>query len=239
MRYIYGPVKSRRLGYSLGISTVPYKVCSFDCVYCQLKRTTRQTLERKRYIPERDILKEFESFFKHKPQDLKIDCVTFSGSGEPTLHKFLGRLIRAIKSMTSVPVVLITNGSTLLDPKVRKDILDVDILIPSLDAVTQDIFEKIDRSVKGLKVKDIMGGGLKSFRKAFGGKIWLEIMLVRGLNDSLRYLKKMKKIIDTIQPDRIQLNSPVRPPAEKWVQPATARTLRMARAIFDNNCDII
>lgn len=238
MKYIYGPVKSRRLGYSLGISTVPYKVCSFDCVYCQLKQTTRKTLSRQRYVPPEDILEELKSFFQHRPQRLKIDHITFSGSGEPTLHQDIGALIRSVKALTKRPVVLITNSSTLIDPRVRRELQAADIVIPSLDAVTQDVFEKIDRPIRGLKIKDIMNA-LKKFRKGFKRQIWLEIMLVRGLNDSVEYLKKMKKAIDAIRPDRVQLNSPVRPPAEIWVKPATVKTLRTAKALFGKNCDIV
>lgn len=238
MRYIYGPVQSRRLGWSLGVNPVLTKVCNFDCVYCQLKRTTVLTRERKKYVPEEEILEELKGFFKNKPKDLKVDCITFSGSGEPTLHKSIGRLVRAVKALTHLSVALMTNSSTLADPCVRRDLQDVDIIVPSLDAVTQGVFEKIDRPVQGIKVQDIIRG-LISFRRTFRGQIWLEIMVVKGINDSPEYFKKMKKIVDKINPDRIQLNSPVRIPAEGWVRPASQATLAKARKIFGNNCDIV
>jgi wyosine [tRNA(Phe)-imidazoG37] synthetase (radical SAM superfamily) len=238
VKYIYGPVKSRRLGNSLGISIVPYKVCSFDCVYCQLKKTTKKTKQRKNYAPVGEILKELKDFFINKPKDLKIDCVTFSGSGEPTLHSSIGALIRAVKELTRLPVVLITNSSAMVDPKVSRDLKDVDLLIPSLDAVTQDVFEKIDLPIKGSRIEDIIEALIK-FRRTFKGKMWLEVMLVRGLNDSPEYLKKIKKAADMIRPDRVQLNAPIRPPAQNWVEPTSRSTLKKAKEIFGANCDIV
>lgn len=238
MKYVYGPVLSRRLGNSLGISTVPYKVCDFDCVYCQLKTTTQKTVHRKNYIDPKEILQEVADFFKNKPVDLKIDHITFSGSGEPTLHRSIGALIRALKAMTSIPVVLITNSSTLIDSKVRKDLLDVDLIIPSLDAVTQEVFEKIDQPVDRIKVEGIIDALIK-FRKSYRGRMWLEIMLVRGLNDSPQYLAQIKKVTDLIKPDRIQINSPVRPAAFSWVKPVSRQTLKKAKEIFGNICDVI
>ena len=238
MKYIYGPVKSRRLGNSLGITTVPYKVCNFDCVYCQLKKTTEKTAKRKNYVDEKEIAEELAAFLKNKPGPLKIDYITFSGSGEPTLHKSIGGLIRTVKKMTSIPVVLITNSSTLVEPKIFKDFLSLDLIIPSLDAVTQDVFEKIDRPVNGIRIEDIIRGLVK-FRREFKGRMWLEIMLVKGLNDSPDYLAKMKKVTDLIKPDRIQLNSPVRPPSENWVKPVSRSALKKAREIFGGHCDVV
>ena len=238
MKYIYGPVQSRRLRNSLGISTVPHKVCSFDCVYCQLKRTTEKTTKRKDYVKKNEILEELSVFFQNKPPDLKIDYITFSGSGEPTLNKSIGTLIRAVKAMTPIPVALITNSSTLVDPNVRREILGIALIVPSLNAVTQDVFEKIDRPAKGVRVEDIIDGLLK-FKQEFKGKMWLEIMLVRGLNDSPGYLKRIKKITDLIKPDRIQVNSPVRPPVEHWVKSASGASLKKAKEIFGDNCDIL
>lgn len=255
MRYIYGPVKSRRLGNSLGVSVIGYKVCSYDCVYCQLKSTTLKTLKRRRYIHQRDILNEIKEFLnarrknpvvhEKKPWPVHkesltegIDYITFSGSGEPTLNSDIGRLIKAVKKITSIPIVLITNGSTLIKPRVRKDILGVDIVVPSLDAVTQDIFERIDQPVKGILIKDIIDGLIR-FRKEYKGKIWLEIMLVRGLNDSLEYFYRIKEVVDLVKPDKIHLNSPVRPPAQGWVKPVSAATLKKAKEIFGTLCEII
>ncbi len=255
MKYIYGPVKSRRLGNSLGVSVVGYKVCSYDCVYCQLKATTIKTLKRKRYIRQKDILNEIKEFLKSRQRTTvsderkiwpvhreslveEIDYITFSGSGEPTLNSDIGHLIKAVKKLTSIPVVLITNTSTLMKPRVRKEILEADIVIPSLDAVTQDVFEKIDQPVKGVFIKDIIDALIK-FRKEYKGEIWLEIMLVKGLNDSLEYLARIKEAADMIRPDKIHLNSPVRPPAQGWVKPASAATLKRAKEMFGALCELV
>jgi wyosine [tRNA(Phe)-imidazoG37] synthetase (radical SAM superfamily) len=238
MKYVYGPVRSRRLGNSLGISTVPYKVCSFDCVYCQLKRTTRLTRRRMSYVKAGDIVDEVRAFFAHKPADMKVDHVTFSGSGEPTLHRSIGLLIRQVKKIARRPVVVITNSSTLTEASVRRDISAADIIVPSLDAVTQDVFEKIDRPAPGVRIEKVIDA-LGRLRQQFKGQIWLEVMLVRGLNDDPAYLEKMKKVIDRLAPDRVQFNAPVRPPAEQWVKPVTVATLRMVRRIFGPECEIV
>jgi wyosine [tRNA(Phe)-imidazoG37] synthetase (radical SAM superfamily) len=238
VKYVYGPVKSRRLGFSLGVSTVPYKVCSFDCVYCQLRETTRKTMQRKSYVRVSDITDELETFFARQPKGMPLDYVTFSGAGEPTLHRGIGRLIRAVHQMTDVPVVVITNSSTLIRPDVRRDISAADVVIPSLDAVTQDVFEKIDRPLGGLSVQDVISG-LKRFRKMFDGRLWLEIMLVRGVNDSPAYLKLMERTVRQIAPDRVQIVAPVRPPSQAWVKVPTKATLKTARKIFGGHCDIV
>ena len=238
MKYVYGPLRSRRLGFSLGVSTVPYKICSFDCVYCQLKETTQKTLSRKSYLKTDEILEELREFFRNKPKGLKLDYVTFSGAGEPTLHKDIGALIAGIRRLTDVPVAVMTNASTLTSPSVRKALMEADLVIPSLDAVTQDVFEKIDRPCKGLAVKNIIRG-LKSFRAKFKGQIWLEMMLVRGLNDSPAYMKRMKRTAREIRPDKIQLNTPVRTPALSWVKSPTKDALKTARKIFGEGCDLV
>ncbi len=238
MKYVYGPVRSRRLGFSLGVSTVPYKVCSFDCVYCQLKSTPEKSIIRKNYVDEKEILSEIVSFFENKPKDQKVDCITFSGSGEPTLSASLGHLIEEIRNISSLPIVLITNSSMLVKPIVRKQAAKADLVIPSLDAVTQDVFEQIDRPAKGIKISEVIDSLIR-FRKQYKGKIWLEVMLVRGVNDSETYLEKIKKTIDRIRPDKVQINSPVRIPAEKWVKPPLAATLKKAKEILGRDCDII
>lgn len=238
MKYIYGPLKSRRLGLSLGVSTVPYKVCSFDCVYCQLRQTTKKTVSRKLYVSNEEILDELRCFFLRKPPQVRVDYVTFSGSGEPTLNKGLGKLIDGARKITDVPVAVITNSSTLLSVSVRRDVAKADLVVPSLDAVTQDIFEKIDRPCKGIMVRDVIKA-LVDFRREFKGKIWLEIMLVRGLNDSPEYMERMKKVAMKIRPDRIQINTPVRVPALSWVRVPAKSTLKLAGKIFGKGCDVI
>lgn len=239
MNYIYGPVKSRRLGSSLGISITPFKYCTLDCVYCQLSKTTQFTLERKEYIKAKNILIELKQFLKDYPDIKKIDYITLSGSGEPLLNSAIKEIISGIKKLTDIPVALITNSVLLTDKKVRKEILDLDLIVPSLDAITQDVFEKIDRPMKSnIKIQDIVDA-LIVFRKEFKGKIWLEVMLVKDLNDKLKYIKEFKEVIKKIAPDKIQLNIASRPPSEPWVKIPSKQRLKAIKAILGKNCQLI
>jgi len=238
MQYIYGPVDSKRLGASLGVSITPFKYCQIDCVYCQLKKTTNFTLVRKPYIKIKDVLFELEQFFKNNPGK-RVDYVTISGSGEPLLNSKIKDLISGIRKITRTPIALITNSILLIDPKVRNEILDVDLILPSLDAYTQDVFDKICRPMDShIKVKDLIDALVK-LRKEFRGKIWLEIMLVKGVNDDLEYLRKFKKIVDKINSDIIQLNTPRRQPAEPWVKIPPSVKLKKIKSIFGDRSELI
>jgi len=239
MNYIYGPVKSRRLGSSLGITITPYKYCVLDCVYCQLKKTTKFTLDRKEYVKSNAVLLELEQFLKDWPDYKKIDYITLSGSGEPLLNSGVNNIISGVKKLTQIPVVLITNSVMLRDAKVREEVLGLDLIMPSLDAFTQDIFEKIDRPLDPkMKINDIINA-LISLRKEFKGKIWLEVMIVKDVNDDLEYVKKFKAVIDRISPDKIQINKPSRPPSESWVSIPSTQRLKKIKGILGENCELI
>lgn len=239
MKYIYGPVKSRRLGLSLGLSLTPYKTCSFDCVYCQQGSTTVKTGERKEYVKIEDILTELKGWLENNPEEAKVlNYITISGSGEPTLHLRISELILRIKEMIPVPIAIITNSSLLLMPEVRRDLLGASLLVPSLDAVRQDIFERIDQPLAGIRVEEIIEG-LVALRKEFRGKIWLEIMLAKGINDDLRHIKKFKEILERINPDKIQLNSPVRTTAQTGILPIAKHKLNKIKEILGEKCEIL
>lgn len=239
MKYIYGPVSSRRLGFSLGVSLTPYKICSFDCVYCQLGKTTCLTGERREYLPIGEILEELKTWFLQNPEEgKKLDYLTFSGAGEPTLNTRIGELILEIKKIITVPVCVITNSSLLADPGVRKSLELADLIVPSLDAVTVSVFEKIDRPNPELKIEAIIQGVI-DLRREFKGKIWLEVMLVSGFNDDLRHIKKLKEAIDKINPDKIQLNSPVRTAASENLFAVEAGKLKKIQKILGETCEII
>lgn len=239
MKYIYGPVNSRRLGVSLGISLTPYKTCNFDCVYCQLGRTIQKKNRREEYIYIDDILKELKTWLKtNKSGAGRLNYLTFSGSGEPTLNIKIGGLITQIKKLTSISIAVITNSSYLSSSVVRGALRKADLIVPSLDAVTQNIFEKIDRPEKSVKIKDIIDG-LINLRREFSGKIWLEVMLIKGINDGVREVKKLKTVIDKIKPDKIQLNSPVRATAEPDILPVDKDKLEKIRKIFGERCEIM
>jgi wyosine [tRNA(Phe)-imidazoG37] synthetase (radical SAM superfamily) len=168
----------------------------------------------------------------------RIDYITFSGSGEPTLNVFIGKLIREIKKNTSIPVAVITNSTLLSHKSIRNALSDADLVVPSLDAATQEIFERMNRPHASLKNRQVIEG-LKNFRQEFSGKIWLEILLVKGVNDSPGHLKKLKKAISEINPDKIQLNTVVRPPAEKSAIPLSLLELEKIRKFFGNKAEVV
>ncbi|MCG2721919.1 MAG: radical SAM protein, partial [Thermodesulfovibrionales bacterium] len=209
MKYVYGPVPSRRLGFSLGIDVIPYKTCTLNCIYCQIGRTTQKTLDRRPYNQKADILKEVKDVLKRKQQ---IDYITFSGSGEPTLNSDIGALIKEVKACTSLPVAVLTNGTLLFMEDVQKDLMNADVVLPSLDAASAQVFRRVNRPHHSLEIETILDG-LKRFRKLFRGRIWLEIMLIKGLNDNAEELLCMRNAISEIQPDRVHLNTVVRPPS--------------------------
>lgn len=239
MRYIYGPVKSRRLGLSLGVSLTPYKICDFDCIYCQLGSTKETTVQRKEYVKEQDILNELKSWLQNYPaESAKLDYITFSGAGEPTLNIKIGSIIKNIKGMVNTPVAVITNASLLADAGVRASIEAADLIVPSLDAVTPEAFLAVDRPQAGIKLQGIIDG-LIALRKEFRGKIWLEVMLVKGLNDDAKDIDKLREVTDRIKPDKIQLNSPVRASAEENIQAVDKDKLKKFQEILGGRCEIL
>jgi len=239
MKYVYGPVKSRRLGLSLGISLTPHKVCVFDCIYCQLGKTPQKTLERKEYVRIDDILVEVNSWISNHPEEAKtLNFITLAGSGEPTLNTGIGKLIASLKKITVVFIAVITNSALLSDESVRRQISSADLIVPSIDAVTEDAFEKIDRPCPGIKLRNLIEG-LVSLRREFKGKIWLEVMLVKGVNDSLAHSRRLKEVIERINPDKVQLNSPVRATAEQGIEPLDIERLKEIKELLGGKCEII
>jgi wyosine [tRNA(Phe)-imidazoG37] synthetase (radical SAM superfamily) len=234
--YLYGPVPSRRLGRSLGIDLVPQKICTYDCIYCQIGKTTTKTLVRKAYIPTKKVIEELEDFLEE--EESSIDHFSLSGSGEPTLHSQIGSVIESIKALSSIPVAVITNGSLFYEDKVRRDLLRADVILPSLDAVSPEVFEKINRPPPGFSIEKVIKG-LIEFRKIYKGKIWLEILFCRGVNDSPNELQKMKEVIERIQPDLIHLNTVVRPPSEIDANPLNQEEIEEIKDFFGEKASII
>ena len=214
-RYVFGPVSSRRLGRSLGIDPVPTKTCNWNCVYCQLGRTKSMTGTRGEYFPSEEIVREAEEVLStHAPGT--IDWVTFVGSGETLLHRGLGRMLRRMKDVTDIPLAVITNGSLLSDPVVRTELLPADAVLPSLDGGTPELFRKINRPHPGIPFHHHLGG-LQAFSRDYLGKFLVEVMLIRGVNDTDGALSDLAVAMDRISPDAIHLSRPDRPPAEPWV----------------------
>ncbi|MCP4373688.1 MAG: radical SAM protein [Deltaproteobacteria bacterium] len=220
--HLFGPVPSRRLGISLGLDLVPMKTCSLNCIYCECGRTTHLTLNRREYVPFEDVKKELSHFLSHHPRP---DYITFSGSGEPTLNSTIREVIHFIKTQAfNIPVALLTNGTLLFQKKVREDIKDATVVIPSLDAITQKAFVKIVRPNPKLNINTIING-LIQFRKEYTGQIWLEIFVVPDINDKKEELTALKNAIENIRPDRVQLNTLDRPGTISDIRSATREEL--------------
>ena len=237
MKYVFGPVPSRRLGQSLGIDTIPLKTCNWNCVYCQLGRTRPLTNERKEYFPPADILAEVRQALDAH-QSGEIDWVTFVGSGEPLLNSRMGYLLRQVKEMTELPVAVISNGSLLYLPEVRQELLAADAVLPSLDAATPGLYRHINRPHPDVTFDRFLGG-LIDFRSEYQGKLWVEVMLVHGLNDTSEALWSLVEMLILVQPDAVHINLPIRPPAEIWVQPPDEEGLMRALAILGNIAEVI
>lgn len=235
MQHVFGPVPSRRLGYSLGVDIIPPKYCSYDCVYCQIGKTTHVETARKSFYEPGAII---EQVMGKVSSAAPIDVITFSGSGEPTLNADLGLMIREIKRKTPVPVAVITNGSLLSSKEVRGDLKEADIVLPSLDAVSQNVFERINRPHPSLDIRSVIEG-LKAFRRGFDRQIWLEIMLITNVNDDPYDLEKMAQLVSTLNMDRIQLNTVTRPPSESSAVRLTDGALKEICAMLGPSCEII
>jgi wyosine [tRNA(Phe)-imidazoG37] synthetase (radical SAM superfamily) len=232
--FIYGPVPSRRLGFSLGVDILPFKTCTLDCVYCQLGPSARTTVRRRAFFDPKAVLGQVR---KAVASGARIDHITFSGSGEPTLNSSIGEIIHSIKKMTDVPVVVLTNGTLLHRSDVRRDLREADVVVPNLDAATPGIFSRVNRPDKALRL-DRMLEGLAAFRREFKGEIWLEVMLVAGINDSPAHIRKLRKIIDAVGADKVQLNTVVRPPAERAARPLGERRMKAIGKALGPACEI-
>ncbi len=237
MNYIYGPIPSRRLGQSLGVDPIPLKTCNWNCIYCQLGRTMPLTNERREYVPRDALMRELEEVLAaHGPGE--IDYITFVGSGEPTLHVGLGWMIRRTQAMTDIPVAVITNGSTLYLPDVRADLALAHVVMPTLSAGSPEIYRTIHRPHPHLSFEQHLEG-LIAFRRQYEGRLWVELMLIKGVNDSVEALADLAAALAKVQPDLVQINIPNRPPAETWVQPPDEEGLMRAAAILGDIAQVV
>jgi wyosine [tRNA(Phe)-imidazoG37] synthetase (radical SAM superfamily) len=229
----YGPVNSRRLGRSLGINIIPAKTCTLDCIYCQCGRTTRKTLRRQSFYPVPEIMAQVRAALGRTT----VDCLTFSGEGEPTLNLDIGTLIRRLKKEFRLPVAVITNSTLLTRRQVQRDLLAADILVPSLDAADQRTFARIDRCHPRLRIEAIINA-LIQFRRRYRGQLWLEIMLVKGVNDSVEHVVKLRQTAWEIRPDKVHINTVTRPPAEKHALPMDYDDLCNIKLLFGPEAEI-
>jgi len=234
-RYVYGPVPSRRLGRSLGVDLVPFKTCTYDCIYCQLGRTTCRTTDRKEYVPVRDILVELRQKLAEGPAP---DFVTLAGSGEPTLHNQIGELIREIKRLTSIPVAVLTNGSLLWMPEVQEALLDADLVVPSLDAGSERTFRHVNRPHPSIEFEKVVQG-IAEFKARFGKPVWLEVFLLAGVTGLAPEVGKIAAFAARMHPDRIQLNTVSRPPAEAFAHPVPVKQMEAFAGMFAGKAEVI
>ncbi|RLD93826.1 MAG: radical SAM protein [Aquificota bacterium] len=233
-KYLFGPVPSRRLGLSLGVDLVPYKVCSYDCIYCEVGPTTLKTVERKKYVPLEEVKRELEAFWS---LEVETDFITFSGFGEPTLHIGIGELISWIRERFPLPVAVLTNGSLLRDPQVRKELMGAHVVLPSLDAGTQEVYRVINRPHPSISFQDMVDG-LEIFTRGFSGEVWLEVLLVKGVNDHPQELEALAGLVKRINPARVQLNTVVRPPAHGG-EPLSLEELEALMPLFGPRAEVV
>ncbi len=228
-KYIFGPVRSRRLGISLGIDLVPHKTCSLDCVYCECGKTTHLTLKRKAYVPVEEIKRELTAYLTENPG---VDCITFSGSGEPTLHSGIGEIISFIKErFPGYRLVLLTNGTLFHLPGVADEVKGVDVIVTSMDAALEESFGKVNKPHPELSM-ETMTGGLTRLREVFSGALWIEFFVIEGVNDSPEELAALKAIAEGVSADKIQVNSLDRPGTEEWVAPVSKERLAELAGFF-------
>ena len=229
-KYLFGPVPSRRLGMSLGIDLVPKKVCSLDCVYCEVGKTTKLTTDRKEYILYDKVTAELADYFQNNPEP---DYITFSGYGEPTLNVRIGEILQYLKTTKPhIPIAILTNGTLFYDPTLQEEIKTADVVLPSLDAATEEVFRKLNRPAEGLSLTNYING-LIEFSQKYKGKIWLEVFILPGYNDHEEELTKLKEIIQKIHPESVQLNTLDRPGTEPGLRGATPEELQKIIDFWD------
>lgn len=230
---VYGPVPSRRLGRSLGIDLVPFKTCTYDCIYCQLGRTTHKTVRRGHWIDPEPAVAQVRDRLDSNP-----DVIAVAGSGEPTLNNGLGEVIAGIKALTDVPVAVITNGSLLGRSSVQQDLARADVVLPSLDAADAASWKAVNRPHPNLSFDGFVDG-MAAFRQGFAGQIWLEVLLLDGLTGTREHVERLASLAARTSPDRVQLNTVVRPPAEMTARPVTEGRLEAYAALFTPRAEVI
>ncbi|UZJ36768.1 radical SAM protein [Prosthecochloris sp. SCSIO W1103] len=235
MKHVFGPVSSKRLGQSLGVDVLPPKSCTWNCIYCQLGKTRIYVTERREFFPREEILAEIKQAIDGSAA---IDWITFVGSGETTLYKGLGWLIREIKKITDIPVAVITNGSLLSFEEVRDELLQADAVLPSLNAGSAELFDRIDRPAPGFTYERHIEG-LIEFRKVYHGMLWVEVMLIAGMNDSTEALQDIALVLEKVKPDTVHLVLPTRPSTESSVRLPSENAIARARFILSHVVKVV
>ncbi len=235
VRHLFGPVPSRRLGRSLGVDLVPFKTCDFDCIFCQLGRTTNRTMERRPYVPAAVVIEELRAWLA---AGNGADTITMAGSGEPTLNSDLGQIIAWTRRATTIPVALLTNGALLWDAEVRAQAARATLVKVSLSAWDQTSLEQVNRPAHGIEFGKVLEG-LKRFRKEFQGTLWMEVFLVWGTNATPEDVRRIAALAAEVSPDRVQLNTAVRPPCEAYAYAVPQDRLKALAELFTPPAEVI
>jgi len=231
----FGPVPSRRLGRSLGVDIIPFKTCSYNCMYCQLGPTTDKTITRREFVDPDEVA---DAVRAKLASGAPPDYITLSGSGEPTLNSQLGRITDKLRALSDVPVALLTNGSLLWKPDVRADAARAHLVIPTLAAASDDMLRRIHRPDPGLTLGNILSG-MEQFRREYPGRIWLEVFVIAGVNDKPYQIELLAGLARRIRPDKIQLNTAVRPVADKEAVAVPKERLEKLAAYFEPAGEVI
>ena len=236
MGIVFGPVPSRRYGVSLGLDIVPMKTCTFSCVYCEVGRTTHLTMDRRPFVLKEDLEKELMKVLGVK--SIKPDYITFAGSGEPTLNSEIGRMIRYLKrTYPEFPVAVLTNGSLLWMKEVREELLEADVVEASLDTVIEEEYRKLNRPYKDILLS-LYIEGLKKFRRLYKGRFIIEVLFVKGINDTEDNISRLGEVLREIEPNSVHLNTVVRPPAEEGVEPVGDEFLMGVKEELGKNAEV-
>ena len=228
MKYVFGPVSSKRLGQSLGVDLLPPKSCTWNCIYCQLGKTRKFVAERQEFFPREEILDEIRQALA---LNKNLDWITFVGSGETMLYKGIGWLVAEVKKLTNTPVAVITNGSLLSLPEVREELLQADAVLPSLNAGSEALHDQICQPASGLTFQQHVEG-LVTFRSEYKGRLWIEVMLLGGINDTDAALNDLANVLVKINPDMVHLVLPTRPAPEQEIRLPSDERLEQAIAIL-------
>lgn len=233
--HVYGPVPSRRLGRSLGVDLVPCKICTYDCVYCQLGRTTEKTVERREYVAVDEVIAELKAKLSAGPAP---DYISLAGSGEPTLNIRIGELIGKIKGLTRIPVAVLTNGSLLWKREVQDALMEADLVLPSLDAGDEQLFRHVNRPHPEIEFHTMVEG-LAEFTERFPRSVWLEVFLLAGVTGIDSEVKKVASLAERIRPEKVQLNTVSRPPCEEFAYAVSANQMEAFASLFHPPAEVI
>lgn len=235
MKYIFGPVPSRRLGNIIGLDIIPIKTCTFNCIYCELGKTDNQISKRAHFYDPDDIISEAQGFIRSYKGS--IDYIAFTGSGEPALNSDMGYIARALKMKTKIPLALVTNSSLMSDKQVRKESMEFDVVLPSLDAFTADMMKRINRPADGFSFDEMLEG-LRIFTNDFTGRVYLEVMFVKGFNDSDRDILELRRLINGMRIDKIQINTVTRLPAYSEAKPIDEQDIERIVNLIGDIADV-